>query len=128
MRRTFLLLPLLTLPAGCALAPPSQRAFVVFFEPWSVMPDAQGRAAIDDAAGLARNSSGAAVQVVGFADPEGSTAANVELSRLRAQIVVDGLVKAGVAPARIRQSARGPTGFVESSLESRRVEITIAGI
>lgn len=128
MRRIFLCLPLLALPAACTTAPPAKQAFLVFFEPWSVGLDAEGRAAIDRAASLAKSSPSAVVDVVGFADPDGSAAANVELSRLRAQLVVDELVKAGVARGRIRQSGRGPTDFAQSSLESRRVEITIGGL
>ncbi len=127
MRRALLSLPLIALIAACTTTPASQ-AFLVFFEPWSVKLDAQGRAAIDGAAELARKSPSSTIHVVGFADPEGSTAANIELSRLRAQLVVDELVKAGVPQARIRQSGRGPTDFAQSSLESRRVEITISGI
>ena len=126
MRRFLLSLPLLALLPACAVQPASQ-AFLVFFEPWSVKLDEQGRAAIDGAAELARKSPAAVVRVVGFADPEGSAAANIELSRLRAQLVVDELVKAGVTQSRIRQSGRGPTDFTHSGLESRRVEITIGG-
>lgn len=128
MRRLLLNLPLLALLAACAATPPAKQAFLVFFEPWSAKLDPQGQAAINGAAELAKKSPGAVVHVVGFADPDGSASANIELSQLRAQLVVDELVKAGVPAARIRRSGRGPTDFAQSSLESRRVEITIGGL
>jgi outer membrane protein OmpA-like peptidoglycan-associated protein len=67
------------------------------------------------------------VSVSGFADPEGSQRANIDISRTRAQVVVDQLVRDGVARDRIRLTAHGPTDYTQTSLESRRVEIAVAG-
>lgn len=128
VRRALLGLALGAPLAGCGLVAPATRTFPVFFEPWSANLDRASREAVDRAAAIARSSPGARVRVVGFADPEGSAAANIELSRLRAQVVMDELMAAGVAPGRILQSARGPTGFAQASQESRRVEITIDGV
>jgi len=128
MRRALVSLLLLSALAACAGKPPAKQAFVVFFHEWSAELDAEAQDVIARAAALARTSPNAVVHVTGYADPEGSVQANIELSRLRAQVVVDGLVKQGVAQDRLRRSARGPTSFALSSLESRRVEIAIGGL
>ena len=49
-----------------------------------------------------RNAPGRGRHVIGFADPAGSQKANIDLSRTRAQVVVDQLTRDGVEPGRIR--------------------------
>ena len=62
--------------------------------------------------------------VSGYADRTGSTDANVKLSSTRAQVVADGLLAAGVAPARIVQQPHGAVGG-DPGIESRRVELSL---
>jgi outer membrane protein OmpA-like peptidoglycan-associated protein len=110
---------------GLAAAQPGPQGWPIFFEPWSAALDENARALIRTAAALAAARPTAAVQVIGFADPEGAPDTNRALSLTRARVVRDALVEAGVAEARIRVSARGATEYVENSLESRRVEIVV---
>jgi outer membrane protein OmpA-like peptidoglycan-associated protein len=127
MRRLALLL-LLGI-AACSTSgstAPSQR-FVVFFQEWSAALDPSAQAAISAAAQFANQHPAQPVMVTGYADPDGSRQANVALSRTRAQVVVDQLKQDGVDPSRIRLSAHGPTDFTQAAVESRRVEIAVAG-
>lgn len=125
MRRQFLLaLPLLA--AACASgdrARTSRQAFVVFFEDGSATLGDEANAAMDDAAALARRYPDVRLQVAGYADPEGSSAANKALSRARAEAVANGLIARGVAADRITVVGRGQTGVTFSPLEARRVEV-----
>ena len=75
---------------------------------------------------MGERASGPEVTVSGYADPEGSQQANIAMSRTRAQVVADQLVRDGVARRRISMTAHGPTDYTLSSIESRRVEIAIA--
>ncbi len=63
--------------------------------------------------------------VIGFADPVGSAQANIDVSRLRAQVVTDELTANGIDAGRIQRSARGATQFQLTAQESRRVEIVV---
>jgi outer membrane protein OmpA-like peptidoglycan-associated protein len=124
MRRVFALALLLGLGA-CADQGPRQT-FLVFFEEWSAQIGPQAQGSIAASADYAKRHPNGAITVVGFADPTGSAQANIDISRLRAQVVTDALVANGVDPARITRQARGATSFEQSSLESRRVEIDVA--
>jgi outer membrane protein OmpA-like peptidoglycan-associated protein len=121
------ILGLLLWVAACAGPPPASQKFVVYFEGWSAALDPPAQAGVATAAQWAKEHPGQVVTVAGFADPEGSSQANFGISRTRAQVVVDQLVRDGVARNRIRLTAHGPTDFTLTSLESRRVEIAIAG-
>jgi outer membrane protein OmpA-like peptidoglycan-associated protein len=124
MRRALAIALLLTLGACVMPAPPGQR-FVVFFTEFSAQLDEPAKLAIAGAANYSKQHPAFPVQVVGLADPTGSPQANVDLSRLRAQVVSDALVAGGVPVAGITRQARGGTGFTLDSQESRRVEITV---
>jgi outer membrane protein OmpA-like peptidoglycan-associated protein len=123
MRRVLAIATLLAVGA-CGLIAPGQR-FVVFFQEFSAQLDDPAKGAISGAADLAKQHPELEVHVVGFADPQGSPQANIDLSRLRAQVVSDALVAGGVPAASIKREARGATNFTLSSQESRRVEITV---
>ena len=116
----------LTLVCGAAKAAEPQKS-VVFFEPWSGALGDSAIGTVADAAARAKQSAAAVVTVCGFASTIGGKQANQLLSKLRAQIVVDQLVTDGVDPARIRSNAEGEVPFALTPLESRRVEITVAG-
>jgi len=115
-----------TLLAGCAKpTPPASQTYLIFFEKWSAQLDDGAQSTISSAAGLAKRQSSAPVTVLGYADPEGSPQANREVSALRAQMVVDGLVAAGVPRDRILRRAVGSVEYSADSIEARRVEIDI---
>lgn len=119
-----LAMPVLGL-AGCATPPPPARTFVVFFDPWSAVPDDDAVAIIDRAAAAAKGFPNDPVWVIGFADPEGSSDDNRRISQARAEAVSAFLAQKGVAPARIQRAARGATEPTMAMVESRRVEIRI---
>jgi outer membrane protein OmpA-like peptidoglycan-associated protein len=110
--------------AACAAPPRSERS-AVYFERWSANLAETAQADIAAAAARANQQPNAPVQVVGYADPEGSPLANKDLSRTRAQVVTDALVKDGVAPSRIQLRSVGSVTYAADSLESRRVEIIV---
>ncbi len=103
----------------------ADRNFVVFFEEWSASFTPAAVAVIATAAKLAAANPGEPVIVTGTADPIGSARANALISALRAELVAEALIKAGVAPTRIQQLALGSTEYAFSSLESRRVTIAV---
>jgi len=122
-----LVLGLLLLVAACATTHPGTHRQVVYFQEWSARLDENAQAAVDASAAFVKQHPMGLVTVIGYADPEGSAQANIEVSRARAQMVVDALVAAGVPAARIKREAKGETAYVQNSLESRRVEIVFGG-
>ncbi len=110
-------------PAGIADLR-TDRAFVVFFEPWSAAIQPPAMEGLERVAQIAREHPRQGVLVVGYTDPRGSSQANRLLSQLRAQLVRDTLVEKGVPASRIRMISRGPTPGFES-VESRRVEVRV---
>jgi len=129
MRRSLLVsLACLPLLAGCALfrgnladEPPR----IVFYTFDSSELDDQAKAVVADAAHLAGVFPAARVQVLGFADPEGSSASNRALSARRAETVATELRRLGVAAGRITVQPRGEVPYDAVALESRRVEIRV---
>ncbi|HEY2132329.1 MAG TPA: OmpA family protein [Acetobacteraceae bacterium] len=124
MRRFFAVGLMLAL-GGCAAGEGSTSRYVVFYQQWSAQLDTSAKSVVDGAAAFAMRHPTQPVIVVGYADPDGSSQANIDISRARAQVVSDELVANGVAPARIQRSARGTTDFTGTSQESRRVEIDV---
>lgn len=102
-------------------APPKS---VVFFTRVSADLDSGAQAAIDEFARDAQAHPTLPVLVEGYADRNGSQAANRTLSELRAQVVADALAQRGVDRRRITLRPRGPTD-TEPGLESRRVELEL---
>jgi outer membrane protein OmpA-like peptidoglycan-associated protein len=123
--RRLLLIGLLLTVAGCVPPEPPGRKYLVFFEDWSAQLDDAGKTTIGQAAFQAKAMPAAVVLVAGFATPEGTPQANRDMSRLRAQVVTDALVEAGIPRSRIALRARGSVGFVDSAQESRRVEVSV---
>jgi outer membrane protein OmpA-like peptidoglycan-associated protein len=111
--------------AACMAPPPPGERSVVFFEVWSAQLGPAARGAIAAAAVKANQQPFALVTVVGYADPAGSPLANQDLSRTRAQVVADELVKDGVLPGRIHQLSVGSVAYLSDPQESRRVEIIV---
>jgi len=126
MRRLGIVILLLCATAGTAAAADPPRKFVVFFQEWSAAIDDPAQSVISDAAAWLKSHPGDTAQINGFADPTGSKQANILLSDLRAQVVVDQLQTDGVDAKRLRQRGHGSVQFALSGQESRRVEIAIA--
>jgi len=125
MRRiVFLFLLCFALASADAAEPPTQK-LVVFFERWSAKLDDSGLAIISQAGDYAKAHPDVLVHVEGFADPEGSRKANILLTDLRTQVVMDQLQSDGVPVPRIRGRGHGSAHFALSSQESRRVEISL---
>lgn len=131
MRRLLLVTLLLSLCTGIGHAaekkrapqPPVQR-FVVFFQEWSARLDDAAQSVVTQAADYAKAHPANFAHVAGFADPTGSQKANMLLSDLRVQVVIDQLREDGVPGAHIIGRGHGPVQFALSSQESRRVEIS----
>jgi len=124
-RLGLLLLLVMAATGGRAADPPAQK-FVVFFQEWSAAIDDSAQSVITQAADWVKAHPGDIAHVNGFADPTGSKQANILLSDLRAQVVVDQLVSDGVDTKRVRQRGHGSVQFALTGQESRRVEISIS--
>jgi outer membrane protein OmpA-like peptidoglycan-associated protein len=122
MLRALYVAAAITLIALPALAQPP--VLVVFFPDWSGAIDNAATRVIGQAADLAKQSPGSTITVTGYADNTGSTAANVYLTQLRAQRVIDGLVADGVPASSLKLVAAGKQA--EQGVASRRVEIAIS--
>jgi outer membrane protein OmpA-like peptidoglycan-associated protein len=125
MRRLGILFLLFCVAIGGARAADPPQKFVVFFQEWSAVIDDSAQAVISQAAEWVKSHPGNVAHVSGFADTTGSRQANILLSELRAQVVVDQLQTDGVDPKRVQQQGHGSVQFALSSQESRRVEISI---
>jgi len=122
--RRFVVFGALVGVAACTTGPigPQVPAYVIFFTPFSANLEGPALTVIDDAARAAVTAPGRRVTVIGYADRVGTPESNVTLSKLRAQVVADGLAAKGVTRDRIVLSPRGSVGN-EPGLESRRVAI-----
>lgn len=124
LRRHFLAAGLAALPLLAAL--PAQAGgprAIVYFTNWSAALDDTARSVIAAAAANITAAKAARVDVVGYADSDGSPKANMFLTEARAQQVIDALAAAGVDPHRLHLVARGRQD--EAGIGSRRVEIVI---
>ena len=112
--------------AACAPMPqvtPDAPAYVVFFTPLSGQLDDGARSVIAVASQAAQAMPSRRVVVSGYADRTNSTPATGQtLTRLRAQVVADGLVAQGVDRGRIALQPKGVIGG-DPGVESRRVMI-----
>jgi outer membrane protein OmpA-like peptidoglycan-associated protein len=124
MRRFFAVGLMLGL-AGCVTDEGASSRYVVFYQQWSAQLDSSAQSVVNGAAAFAKRHPTQPVYVVGYADPDGSPQANIDISSARAQVVADALIANGVAPERIRRNAQGTTNFTGTSQESRRVEIDV---
>lgn len=128
MRRFLVLLWVLGLGLSTsAMAAPAapHHKLVIYFSAWSADVDDSAGKSIDEAAKWASEHLHDQVTVAGYASSSGSKRANALLSDLRAQIVKDQLVAKGIPAARIRLLPKGATTYIDSPLESRRVEISV---
>ena len=122
MRRAFLVACLLSGLAACASPPPAQT-FVVFFPGSAVQLDAHAKTIVQVAADWAKTHPNLSIVVSRYANPPGSTQADIDTSATRAQAVFDQLVSDEVPASRIARTAQGPTDYTLSSQENQQVEI-----
>ena len=120
MRRLYSAAIALSLIALPALAQP---AHIVFFPDWSGAIDEAAQNVIGQAATAAKQSPDKDITVTGYADSSGSAQANIYLTQLRAQRVIDAMVADGVPASRLKMVAAGRQA--RAGVASRRVEIAI---
>jgi outer membrane protein OmpA-like peptidoglycan-associated protein len=127
MRRIMILFLICFSASQAHAAEPTTPNYVVFFQEWSAKLDDAAQAVISHAADYAKAHPGFPVHVNAFADPTGSRKANILLTDLRAQIVMDQMQADGISERRLIGRGHGSVHFALTSQESRRVEISIAG-
>ncbi len=114
--------------AACSATPAERLGpdYVVFFTPFSADLDESAKSVIADASQAVQAASARRIVVAGYADRAagGSPTVNQTLSKLRTQVVADGLVVQGVDRGRIVLRPRGAIGG-DPGVESRRVAIEI---
>jgi peptidoglycan-associated lipoprotein len=101
----------------------------IYFEPDSAEVTSEGRAVLQAAAGQAKGCKVQAVSVLGLADAAGAPAANLELSRRRADAVARVLVATGLPAAEFDTAAIGQAGAVTAAGDTRplrrRADVTL---
>lgn len=124
IERRFLLAVALACASCSYGADPEDRAdYVIYYQGQSTALDTAAAATITRAAGVAvRRKVG--IVVAGYADDPGAPEANQIQSRIRAQLVADALLQAGVARDRIELTPRRALGGAPG-VESRRVDIRL---
>jgi hypothetical protein len=109
-------------PAIVARIRRSSSNYSVFFAEWSAALDKEAHTVIASVAAWARENATTLLDLVEFVDPAGPKSI-ADLSRLRAQLIEDELVKAGVAAARIGRATRAPGDVAGMVQESQRIDI-----
>ena len=110
--------------SACAQQPPL-RTFALFFNDFSSTIGPEGAQIVASAASAARFFPAGSVRVTGYADNAGSTQADIDLSRARADAVATLLQQDGVASSRIVRAAVGTPPNSQPGVERRRVEIDV---
>jgi hypothetical protein len=98
--------------------------YSVFFAEWSAAIDADGHTVIASVGAWWHNNQTMMIDLVEFLDPAGPKSI-VDLSRLRAQLVEEALVKAGVPAGQIGRATRLPGAVAGLAQESQRIEIVL---
>jgi outer membrane protein OmpA-like peptidoglycan-associated protein len=123
--------PVAATPAPAQAAPPKAAdSLSVYFDSGSSSVTSQGQGVLDQAARTYRDGKPIIMVVSGGSDSTGSAAANLHLSQLRADNVVQGLIARGIPVERFQVLAKGqtepavpaPEGTAEA--RNRRVEIS----
>jgi hypothetical protein len=102
----------------------SQGNYSVFFGEWSAALDRDAHTVIASVAAWALENPTIMLDLVEFLDPDGPKSI-ADLSRLRAQLIEEVLVKAGVTAARIGRAARPPGDVAGLKQESQRIDIVV---
>jgi outer membrane protein OmpA-like peptidoglycan-associated protein len=127
--------------SGCAAMPKGRDRIVkatphcadqtvqIYFEPESAEVTKEGRAVLAAAAAQARPCKVASVDVLGLADAVGAPAANLELSKRRAQSVTAALSAVGLPVADFKVSAAGQAGATTAAGQAqplrRRADVVL---
>ena len=125
MRRLSLIVPVLVALLATTTRAAEPRTFVLYFSSWSALIEPAAEQIVAAAVAAANADPLANITVTGYASTIGSVEANTLLARLRAQVVTDALVTAGVNRERIRLSGTSPTTFIVEPVEARRTVIQI---
>ena len=125
MRRLVLVIPMLVVLFATTARAAEPRTFVLYFSSWSALIEQPADQIVAAAVAAANADPLVPITVTGYASTIGSVEANTLLARLRAQVVTDALVAAGVNRERIRLSGTSPTTFVVEPVEARRTVIQI---
>lgn len=112
--------------AACAQPDLAGQRYAVYFQEGSANLDAAAKDSISIAAAWAVDHPTAVVRVIGYADPEGSSEANLAISLARAQSVVAQLTALGVPRDNIKVAGRGEVQYSLDPQESRRVLIALS--
>jgi photosynthetic reaction center cytochrome c subunit len=126
------LLTTVAAPAAAAIAPAAVAAAEapvgvlgkVLFETGKTALSAEGSKEVAGVAETMKKNAGLTVNISGFADSRGSLEKNMELSKLRAFAVRDGLKAAGIDEARIILKKPEAAVAGGSEADARRVEIS----
>src|SRR3978361_1454216 len=108
-----------------ALAAAEEHRAEVYFASWSADIDDNASKSIDEAAQWAAAHPRAIINVLGYASPVARKHPNALLADLRSQVVVDYLTSKGVPASHIKMTSKGATRYLDSPLESRRVEMVM---
>jgi outer membrane protein OmpA-like peptidoglycan-associated protein len=106
---------------------------VINFQTGSAAIDATSRRLLDDLASIAFRCDRFTIEVAGHTDNAGPREANLDLSRRRAQSVLDYLAGQGVARDRLRAAGYGPdrprasNATAVGQAANRRIEFTVSG-
>jgi hypothetical protein len=98
--------------------------YQVFFAEWSAAIDQDGHTVIASVAAWWQDNQATMLDLVEFLDPAGPGSI-ADLSRLRAQLVQEALVRAGVPLDRIGRETRQPDAVAGMAQESQRIDIAI---
>lgn len=98
--------------------------FQVFFGNWSAFLDADALTVINAAVAWAKENADAPVLLTEYIDPAGPRAI-VDLSRLRAGLIADKLVEAGIDRGRIERTTRELAEVGGGAGDNQRVDITV---
>jgi len=115
-------------PATAMGAAPASMPVKIYFETGKAELGPDSTAAVKSVAGMLAANPTAKVDLTGFTDKTGDTAANQELAKQRAAAVKSALQAAGVAPERVgmKEPMFVETGAGGSDAEARRVDIAVA--
>ena len=111
-------------------APAAPAPLVVFFDVGSTTIRKEDKAVLDHASRAYSEGKPIVMILTGTADRTGSAEVNLELSQLRAQAVLKGLLARGIPADRFQVLAKGETELPVATnsgvaeLQNRRVEIT----
>ena len=119
-----------TPPTAQATAAKAPDSLSVYFDSGSAAVNTQSQAVLDQAARTYRDGKPIIMVVSGASDSTGNAAANLRLSQMRADAVLQGLVARGIPVERFQVLAKGetepavaaPDGTAEA--QNRRVDIS----